>query len=674
MENSPVQSPPVQSPSAESAVPPEEHRFEAEVDAVLRLVINSLYSNKEIFLRELISNASDALDKLRFRALTETHLVTEGTALGVRLDPDEAQKTLTLADNGVGMSKDELQKNLGTIAKSGTREFLARLEAAQKSGVSQIGQFGVGFYSSFLVADHVEVISRAAGTEDAWRWSSDGQGTFRLEPATRAEQGTSVVLHLKDEHLEYLKGWELERLVRAYSDYLSWPIELRNEPSKAEDDDADEAESAEGESAKAEPAEGESAEAAPVEPEPAYRRVNKGTALWQRSPKEVTKEQYEELYQHLSHDWEPPLAYRHFKIEGTTEFSGVVFIPRRAPNDLFSPDSKHGLRLHVKRVFIMEDADALVPKWLRFVRGVVDSEDLPLNVSRELLQDSRLTKTIRGQVVKAVLDLLSEVAKERPDDYALFWKTFGAVFKEGLHFEPEQAKKLLPLLRYETTKSDGLTSLFEVKARMKEGQKSLYYALGESRAQLTQSPLIEGLKKRDLEVVLMTDPVDGWAVHGLHEVEGTPLVDASKAGGEAEGEVDAAKKTEQDEHTKALRDAMRARLAEHVSEVRVSTRLSDSPACLVSPAGGLPPHLERLLRASQPDAPKPKRVLELNAEHPLVTGLVALAGKSADEPALHRFIDLVYAQALLAEGSPPENPAELARAMGELLVESVSRA
>ena len=281
MENSPVQSPPVQSPSAESAVPPEEHRFEAEVDAVLRLVINSLYSNKEIFLRELISNASDALDKLRFRALTETHLVTEGTALGVRLDPDEAQKTLTLADNGVGMSKDELQKNLGTIAKSGTREFLARLEAAQKSGVSQIGQFGVGFYSSFLVADHVEVISRAAGTEDAWRWSSDGQGTFRLEPATRAEQGTSVVLHLKDEHLEYLKGWELERLVRAYSDYLSWPIELRNEPSKAgDDDDADEAESAEGESAKAEPAEGESAEAAPVEPEPAYRRVNKGTALW----------------------------------------------------------------------------------------------------------------------------------------------------------------------------------------------------------------------------------------------------------------------------------------------------------------------------------------------------------------------------------------------------------
>jgi molecular chaperone HtpG len=642
-----MENPAVQSPAA-----PEEHRFEAEVDAVLRLVVNSLYSNKEIFLRELISNASDALDKLRFRALTETHLIAEGTTLGVRLEPDKARQTLTLSDNGVGMSKDELQKNLGTIAKSGTREFLARLEAAQKSDVSQIGQFGVGFYSSFLVADRVEVVSRAAGTEDAWRWSSDGEGTFRLEPATRAEQGTSVVLHLKSEHVGYLEGWELERLVREYSDYLSWPIELKSEPREKDTEPP----------------------AADAEPEPAYRRVNKGTALWQRSPKDVTKEQYEELYQHLSHDWEPPLAYKHFKIEGTTEFSGVVFVPRRAPFDLFSPDSKHGLRLHVKRVFIMEDAEALVPKWLRFVRGVVDSEDLPLNVSRELLQDSRLTKTIRGQVTKAALELLAEVAKERADDYALFWKTFGSVLKEGLHFEPDQAKKLLPLLRYETTTTDGLTSLLDVKARMKEGQKSLYYALGESRAQLTQSPLLEGLRKRELEVVLMTDPVDGWAVHGLPDVEGTPLVDASKAGAEAEGEVDATKKNEQDEHTKALRDAMRARLAEQVSDVRVSLRLSDSPACLVSPEGGLPPHLERILRASQPNAPKQKRVLELNAEHPLIAGLVALVTKGGDEAQLHRFIDLLYAQALLAEGSPPESPADLARAMGELLVESIGRA
>ncbi|GAB4195285.1 MAG: molecular chaperone HtpG [Sandaracinaceae bacterium] len=628
---------------AHGRAPIEEHRFEAEVDAVLRLVINSLYSNKEIFLRELISNASDALDKLRFRALTETALVPEGAReLGIRLEPDAVAKTLTIADNGVGMTKEELQKNLGTIAKSGTREFLARLEESRKADVSQIGQFGVGFYSAFLVADRVEVVSRAAGTTEAWKWSSDGQGSFRIEPAEREEQGTSVILHLKDAHLDYLRSWALERLVREYSDYLTWPIEVKVEREKSD--------------------------------EPAYRRANKGTALWQRSPKEVTKEQYEELYKHLSHDWQPPLAYKHFKIEGTTEFAGIVFLPSRAPFDLFSPDAKHGLRLHVKRVFVMADAEEVLPKWLRFVRGVVDSEDLPLNVSRELLQDSRLTKTIRQQVVKAVLDLLSELAKDRPDDYALFWKTFGPVLKEGLHFEPDQAKKLLPLLRYETTKSEAPVSLLEVKARMKEGQKSLYYALGESRAQLVASPHIEGLRKRDVEVVLMTDAVDGWAVQGLSDVEGTPLVDATKAGAELEGEADAAKKSEDESRTKALRDRMRVRLQEHVSEVRVSTRLTDSPACLVLPEGGLPPHLERLLRATQPDAPKQKRILEVNPDHPLVQGLAKLVEKDAADTRIDRFVDLLHAQALLAEGSPPESPAELARGFAELLAESVQRA
>ena len=620
----------------------EEHRFEAEVDAVLRLVINSLYSNKEIFLRELVSNASDALDKLRFRGLTEAGLVPEGATLGIRLEPDATQKTLTIADNGVGMTKEELQKNLGTIAKSGTREFLAKLEAAQKSDVSQIGQFGVGFYSSFLVADRVEVVSRAAGTNDAWKWTSDGQGAFRLEPASRAEQGTSITLHLKDAHLDYLRSWELERLVREYSDYLTWPIELKKEREKAED--------------------------------PIYERVNKGTALWQRSPKDVTKEQYEELYKHLSHDWQPPLAYKHFKIEGATEFSGIVFVPTRAPFDLFSPESKHGLRLHVKRVFVMEDADAVLPKWLRFVRGVVDSEDLPLNVSRELLQDSRLTKTIRQQVVKAVIDLLGEVAKDRPDDYALFWKTFGPVIKEGLHFEPDQAKKLLPLLRYETSKAEGLSSLLDVKARMKEGQKELYYALGESRAQLLGSPHIEGLQKRGIEVVLMTDAVDGWAVQGLSEVDGVKLVDATKASAEVgAGDVDATKKESDEGKTKALRDRMRARLEEHVSEVRVSSRLTSSPSCLVLPEGGLPPHLERLLRSTQPEAAKQKRILEINPDHPLITGLSGLIEAKADEARIDRYVDLVHAQALLAEGSPPENPAELARSFAELLTESVAR-
>ncbi len=621
----------------------EEHRFEAEVDAVLRLVINSLYSNKEIFLRELISNASDALDKLRFRALTEPALLPEGAReLGIRLEPDASQKTLTISDNGVGMTKDELQKNLGTIAKSGTREFLAKLESAQKSDVSQIGQFGVGFYSSFLVADRVEVVSRAAGSTDAWKWSSEGTGGFKLEAATRDEQGTSIVMHLKESHLDFLRSWELERLVREYSDYLSWPIELKKEREK--------------------------------ETDAVYERVNKGTALWQRSPKDVTKEQYEELYKHLSHDWQPPLAWKHFKVEGTTEFSGVVFIPSRAPFDLFAPDAKHGLRLHVKRVFVMEDADGVLPKWLRFVRGVVDSEDLPLNVSRELLQDSRLTKTIRAQVVKATLELLSEVSKDRPDDFASFWKTFGPVLKEGLHFEPEQLKKLLPLLRYETTKSETPVGLLDVKARMKEGQTSLYYALGETRAQVIASPHIEGLKKRDVEVLLMTDPVDGWAVQGITDVDGVKLVDAAKAGAELDGEVDATKKESDEGKTKSLRDRMRARLEEHVSEVRVSSRLTDSPACLVLPDGGLPPHLERMLRGSQADSGKQKRILELNPDHALVVGLASMIEKDASDARVDRFIDLVHAQALLAEGSPPENPAALAKSFAELLTESVGRA
>ncbi len=620
----------------------EEHRFEAEVDAVLRLVINSLYSNKEIFLRELLSNASDALDKLRFRALTEKELLPDDATLRIWIEPNAAEKTLTISDNGVGMTKEELKANLGTIARSGTREFLARLEAAQRGDVSQIGQFGVGFYSAFLVAGQVEVTSRAAGTREAWRWSSRGEGGFRIEPATRVEQGTSITLHLDDAHLEYLRSWELERLVREYSDYLSWPIELEKEREKSD--------------------------------EPVFERVNQGTALWQRSPKEVTREQYDELYKHLTHDFEPPLAVKHFRVEGTTEFAGILFIPRRAPFDLFAPESKHGLRLHVKRVFVMEDADALLPKWLRFVRGVVDSEDLPLNVSRELLQDSRLTKTIRTQIVKATLEVLGEVLKDRPDDYALFFQTFGAVLKEGLHFEPEQAKRLVPLLRYETTKSEAKIGLLDIQARRKEGQKELYYALGESRAQLLGSPHIEGLVKRDVEVILMTDAVDGWAVQGLPDVEGVPLVDATQADAALDGEEGAKKKEEEEAKTKALRDRLRVRLQDRVSEVRVSSRLTSSPACLVSPEGALPPHLERLLLRTQPDAPKQKRILEINGEHPLIVGLERRLGENADDPSIDRFVELLYAQALLAEGSPPDDPAALAKSFAELLTDAVTRA
>ena len=632
----------------------EEHRFEAEVEAVLKLVINSLYSNKEIFLRELISNASDALDKLRFQGVTDPTLL-EGTApLAIRIEPNAIHKTLTIADTGIGMTREELQKNLGTIAKSGTREFLNKLESAQKSDVSQIGQFGVGFYSSFLVADRVEVVSRAAGSKEAFKWASDGQGRFTIEPAERADQGTSIILFLKDSHLDYLRTYELERLIREYSDYLSWPIEMKTE---SEDED--------GEDEAADTKDAKTSE---------WKRINQGTALWQRSAKDVTKEQYDELYKHLSHDWELPLGHKHFRVEGSTEFAGILFIPKRPPFDLFSPDAKHGLRLHVKRVFVLEDADGLLPKWLRFMRGVVDSEDLPLNVSRELLQDSRLTKTIQKQVVKQSLDLLGEMAKDRPEDYALFWKTFGVVLKEGLHFEPEQSKKLIPLLRYETTKSEGMSNLLDVKARMPEGQKSIYYALGESKAQLLASPHIEGLKKRGYEVVLMTDPVDGWAVQGIDEVDGIKLVDVAKAGAELDGDVTEEKKTEDETKTKSVRERMKSRLGAHVSDVRSSNRLVESPACLVMPEGGLPPHLERMLRASQPGSERQKRILELNPDHALIQSLTTLIEKSPSDARIDGFIDLVHAQALLAEGSPPEDPAMLAHKLGELLGDAVSRA
>ncbi|MDQ3035196.1 MAG: molecular chaperone HtpG [Myxococcota bacterium] len=636
-----------------SSAPRTTHRFEAEVDQVLRLVIRSLYSNKEIFLRELLSNASDALDKLRFRALTEPSLMPS-EELRIRIEPDAAAKTLTIWDDGVGMSKDELAANLGTIAKSGTRELLDRVKASGQSApdLALIGQFGVGFYSSFLVAERVDVISRAAGSDEAWRWSSSatsegGQGTFTLEPATREVCGTSIVLHLAEENVELLRTWKLEELVRKYSDYLQWPIELKVEREKAGDD-------------------------APLE----WTRVNRGSPVWQRPASEVTPEQYEELYRHLSHDWEKPLAWRHFKVEGTQEFAGLLYVPSRAPFDLFSPETKHGVRLHVKRVFVMEDCDEVLPRWLRFVRGVLDSEDLPLNVSREILQDSRITKVMRKQVVKQVLEMISEIAEKRREDYALFWKTFGAVLKEGLHFEPEHAERLSKLLRYESSAGAGLVSLAEAKARMKEGQKAIYYALGESRKQIESSPHIEGLTKRGFEVLFMIDPVDQFAVQSLSEFDGTPLQSATAAELDLGPQDDAAEGEDADAKKNALgelRARARARLQEHVSEVRASARLIDSPACLVIPENGLPPHLERLLRATQQGVPVQKRILELNPDHALIRALVELVEKHGDRPEIDEWIDLLYEAALVAEGSPIDDPGRFTKRITTLLTEAATR-
>lgn len=617
-----------------------EYRFEAEVDEVLKLVIHSLYSNRDVFLRELVSNAADALDKLRFRAVTDASLLASDAALSIKLEPDAAAGTLAIVDNGVGMSRADLEKNLGTIARSGTREFVKALEDAKRGEVTQIGQFGVGFYSAFLVADEVSVTSRAAGSSEAFTWRSRGAGSFTIEPATRAEQGSTVVLHLKPDALEYLRGEKLTSLVRAYSDFVAFPIEL------------------------AEPRENEG--------DAGYRKINRGTALWQRRASEVTEVEYQEFYKHLTHDWEEARLHRHFRAEGTTEFSGLLFVPKNAPMDLFAPDANHGLRLYVKRVFIVEDANALLPRWLRFVRGVIDSEDLPLNVSRESLQDSRIVQTIRKQVTKQVLDALDALAENDAESYDAFYSTFGMVLKEGFHFDPDQKVRLAKLVRFDsTTSGTARVSLATVKGRMKEGQKELYFALGESRGQLEKSPLLEGFRARGVEVLLLSDAVDHWAMAGLGEFDGVKLVNVSEASrsieelplvsGEAPKESDAASEGA----VAGLIAGLRAALAEHVAEVRTSKVLVDSPAVLVQADGGIAPHLERLLRAAQPDLPTQKRILEINATHPLVTALASIV--AGDAARAGEWADLLYGQALLAEGSPLPDSAGFAAKLASLM-------
>ncbi len=612
--------------------------FQADVAQVLKLVVNSLYSNREIFLRELVSNASDAIDKLRFRAIEDKSLL-EAETPSIRIHTSKETKTLTIEDDGVGMSKEELVKNLGTIAHSGTQHFLKVIEErGGKPDLSLIGQFGVGFYSAFLVADKVDVISRAAGSTEVWRWTSEAKESFEVAPAERAGHGTTLVLHLKADALEYTSEWSVKDLVQKYSDFVSHPIEVlvpgyQDEPPK-------------------------------------YERANSAQALWKRSKSEIKEEQYTEFYKHLTSDWEPPLAHSHFKVEGTQEFAGILFVPKRAPFDLFQRDHRRGVRLHVKRVFIMDDAKDLVPEWLRFVRGVVDSEDLPLNVSRELLQDSRIAQTIRKQVVKKTLDLLDEMAKDKAEDYASFWKLFGSVLKEGLHYEPENKTRLASLLRYGSNKlADGeATSLSDYKSRMPEGQPAIYYLTGESRRALDGSPFLETLSRRGYEVLLMTDAVDEWAIEALREFDGTPLVSAVSA--DLKIEQTDEEKAAQEEKSGALSGllgAFKTILDDKVSEVRVSSRLTDSPICLVVPTGGLSAYMERLLKAHERNVPDTKRILEVNPDHGLVRSLRSLHEKDPGSAQLVDFVEVLYDQALITEGSPVADPQRFARRMTKLL-------
>ncbi len=627
-------------------------KFQAEVNQLLNLVIHSLYSNKEIFMRELVSNASDAMDKLRFKSITQPELLTDEPALEIRLLPDRDKGLLVIEDTGVGMTREELATNLGTIAKSGSRELLEELAKSGNKNLQLIGQFGVGFYSAYLVADRVEVVSRAAGDSGpAHRWSSDAKGTFTLEPDARTQRGTQVILHLKEDQKDFLDGWRLREVVSRYSDYVGHPIKLKADKS---------------EKASEQTGDGK---------EPELEVVNRSSALWMRNKSEITEEQYREFYKHLTHDWEPPLAQTHFTAEGTTQFTGLLFVPKVAPFDL-NAQERRGIRLFVKRVFIMDNCEELLPQWLRFVRGVVDSDDLPLNVSREILQDSAVVRTIKKQVVKKTVDLLERTAKEKPEDYKAFWQAFGSVLKEGLAVDGfEYREKLAPLLRFETSREDGLVSLSTYVSRMPEGQDAIYYVIGESKAQVAGSPHLEALKQRGYEVLYLTDPVDEWAITSLREFEGKKLVSAMHAELKL-NQTDEQKKAQEEQAgtLKPLLDKMQEVLKEHVREVRASSRLTDSPVCLVLPEGATHAHVERLLRERGRSVPRVKRILEVNPSHPLIGNLKALLEKDGQSAQVKEWIELLHDQALLTEGGRVEDPNLFAKRVTALLSQVAANA
>jgi molecular chaperone HtpG len=621
--------------------------FQAEVKQILHLVTHSLYSNKEIFLRELISNASDACDKLRFEATLKPELYEGKTELEVRVSFDKEAKTITISDNGIGLSADEAVANLGTIAKSGTREFVSALQGDQKKDAQLIGQFGVGFYSGFIVADRITVESRRAGlpAEEGVRWSSEGAGDFEVESISRAERGTSVILHLREGEDEFLNGWKLRSIISKYSDHISLPILMQKEEWDAE--------------------------ASKQVMKDEWAPVNKASALWSRPKGEITKEQYEEFYKQISYDTEAPLAYTHNRVEGRSEYTQLLYIPAKAPFDLWNRDKRGGVKLYVKRVFIMDDAEALMPVYLRFVKGVIDSSDLPLNVSRELLQESRDVKAIREGSTKRVLSMLEGLAESddaaEKEKYAAFWKDFGVVLKEGIGEDFANRERLTKLYRFASTHDDGGTqnvSLAEYAGRMKEGQEAIYYVTAETLATAKNSPQLEIFKKKGIEVLLLTDRVDEWLLSHLHEYDGHPLQSVAKGSVDLGKLADEAEKKQAEEAATAFKptlERLKTSLKDRAKDVRVTTRLVDSPACLVVEEGDMSGHLARLLKQAGQGAPAAQPILEVNAEHPLVKRLET--SEHFDELA-----GILFDQALLAEGGQLEDPAAYVRRVNALLL------
>ncbi len=620
------------------------HSFQAEVKQLLHLVTHSLYSNKEIFLRELISNASDACDKLRFEALDNSALYEDAPNLEVRILVDRANKTLTIRDNGVGMSTQEAIDHLGTIAKSGTKEFMGNLSGDQQRDAQLIGQFGVGFYSGYIVADRITVESRRAGLSAAEgvRWSSEGTGDFEVEAIDKPTRGTDITLHLRDSEEEFLQAWKLRSIVGKYSDHISLPILMQKEEW-----DADKSEYV----AKDE-----------------WETINQAAALWTRSKSDITPEQYVEFYKQISHDSEAPLAHTHNRVEGRSEYTQLLYVPAKAPYDMWNRDKRGGLKLYVKRVFIMDDAEALLPTYLRFVKGVVDSADLPLNVSREILQESRDVKAIREGCTKRVLSMLEELANHEDADkraqYAAFWKEFGAVLKEGIGEDFANKDRLAKLLRFASTQSDEGVSFADYVGRMKDGQDVIYVITGDTLAAAKSSPQLELFKKKGIEVLLLTDRVDEWMLTHMHEFDGHSLQSVAKGAvdlGKLQDEDEKKKAEEAAEQFKPLLERLQASLKDKAKAVRVTTRLVDSPACLVMDESDVSGHLARLLKQAGQDAPQAKPTLEINPEHALVKKL----------DTAERFDDLaqvLFDQALLAEGGHLDDPAAYVRRVNALLL------
>ncbi|MDO9386475.1 MAG: molecular chaperone HtpG [Thiobacillus sp.] len=617
--------------------------FQAEVKQLLQLMIHSLYSNKDIFLRELISNASDAADKLRFEGLSDSALYENDPDLKIRIAFDREARTLTITDNGIGMSRQEVIEHIGTIAKSGTREFFSQLSGDQKKDAALIGQFGVGFYSAFIVADRITLTTRRAGltSEHGVRWESEGAGDYTLETVDKPARGTEIVLHLREGEDEFLSDYKIKSIIRTYSDHITLPIVMK----KTEWKDGVETPTDEDET------------------------VNRASALWARAKKDVSEEEYQEFYKHVAHDFEPPLAWSHNRVEGKQEYISLLYVPSRAPFDLYDRDRRHGIKLYVRRVFIMDDAEQLMPQYLRFVRGVIDSADLPLNVSREILQSSRDIDAIKAGSVKKVLGLLEDLAENQPEKYVEFWNAFGKVLKEGPGEDYANKERIAALLRFASTHTDTdvqVVSLKDYISRMKEGQSAIYYITADSFAAAKHSPHLEIFRKKGIEVLLLSDRVDEWLSGNLHEFDGKPLKSVAKGGldlGDLEDEAEKTAQKEAEDAMKPLVERIKTTLGERVKDVRVTHRLTDSPACLVTGEGDMSANLERLLKAAGQAAPTVKPTLEINPAHALVTRL----NSESDEDRFADWANLLFEQALLAEGGQLDDPASFVRRLNGLL-------